>query len=102
MSMYCVSCDKELDKAIDSECLCYSCLQRVAEETRCVEPAFPQTVVLDNTMKSRGGLTKREWFAGMALQGLCVNGYYMSTEDRLNLAMSAYQLADAMLKEGAK
>jgi hypothetical protein len=48
------------------------------------------------------GLTKREWFAGMALQGLCVNGYYMSTEDRLNIAMSAYQLADAMLKEGAK
>ena len=51
------------------------------------------------------GLTKREWFAGMALQALTgeyfkFNGACFS-KDHLyaNLPAHAYQMADAMLKQ---
>jgi len=54
-------------------------------------PAFP-------TNGGCSGLTKREWFAGMALQGLMVeNG--TDTPDS-NLAAWAYAAADAMLLAG--
>jgi hypothetical protein len=42
-------------------------------------------------------LSKREWFAGMALQGMLANGVYDGELER-----KAFELADAMLKEGVK
>lgn len=44
------------------------------------------------------GLSKREWFAGMALQGMLANGCVVCEKT----AEEAYQQADAMLEEGAK
>lgn len=46
-----------------------------------------------------GGLTKREWFAGMALIGIIMNG--MSTPEHL-VSEYAFKYADAMIKENEK
>lgn len=41
------------------------------------------------------GLTKREWFAGMAMQGMIHCGY----KDEDGLGKHSFKIADAMLKE---
>lgn len=58
------------------------------------EPAVPT----DNIFK---GLTKREWFAGMAMNGILSQ---VRIEDRVEKTVSewAYAIADAMLKESEK
>ena len=62
------------------------------------ESAFPRECVndCDHTHKSCKGLTKREWFAGMALQGYIIVDDDKSYEQ---LAGFAFNQADAMLKE---
>ena len=47
------------------------------------------------------GLTKREWFAGMALSGFCANPNLCGLPKETFKLMSEEQ-ADAMLKEGVK
>ncbi len=46
------------------------------------------------------GLTKREWFAGMALSGMCAaethDHFYQNNE---TMANEAFNKADAMIKE---
>ena len=49
---------------------------------------------------STGGLTKREWFAGMALSGITVHSYNQTDTDQKLLAKIAFGIADAMIKEG--
>lgn len=48
-----------------------------------------------------GGMSLRDWFAGMAMQGqlaACAVGYeYTGSDARLKCAIEAYQHADAML-----
>ncbi len=76
-------------------------------------PAYPRKCIndCDHAHESCKGLTKREWFAGMAMQGLISNGYgttIESVEDsgrKVNINLSwlsetSYKLANAMLKEG--
>lgn len=57
--------------------------------------------------KTTGGLTKREWFAGMTLQGILagdgsglnkIGASFEYTED--GVAKVCHQMADAMLKAG--
>jgi hypothetical protein len=45
-------------------------------------------------------MTLRDWFAGQALAGFAAdpNVATRSTENRHNLAIACYQLADAMMK----
>lgn len=49
------------------------------------------------------GMTLRDWFAGMALQGMMSNGFMPRAAknelDEWNWAQASYRLADAMLKE---
>ena len=46
-------------------------------------------------IRSRGGMTLRDWFAGQALVGAVTQGY-----DKAEVV--AYRIADAMLAERAK
>jgi len=52
-------------------------------------------------MQSEGGLSKREWFAGMAMQGWLAsfgpNDECSSSGTKEAIARQSYQLADAML-----
>lgn len=49
--------------------------------------------------KWKSGLTKREYFAAMAMQGLCSTGNYSNGQD---MAYDAVRAADALLEELAK
>lgn len=60
------------------------------------EPAFPER--LRGSVRgfvSEGGLTKREWFAAQAMQGLLAEG----TSDERLVAKWAVDYADAVLAE---
>lgn len=50
-------------------------------------------------LRSNNGLTKREYFAGLAMQGLCVNDGFPTNE---KLACAAVVIADALLEELSK
>ena len=59
------------------------------------DPAFPNDSTGDE------GLTKREWFAGMALQGILAShpGYVNNEADKM--AAAAFRMADTMIEQGA-
>ena len=59
--------------------------QRIAPDT-----------ISESRMDVEGGLTIRDWFAGMALQGMTANALW-DTESRDGIARLAYLCADAML-----
>jgi len=48
---------------------------------------------------SQVGLTKREYFAGLALQGICMQKYVQRDNDREAIAKWSVKMADALLKE---
>lgn len=63
--------------------------------------AYPEQCPNSSAGKVRGGLTKREYFAGLAMQGLCANylrenitGWNIST-----YAKEAVAIADELLKQ---
>jgi hypothetical protein len=65
------------------------------------ELAFPS--YFDNGDESyANGLTKREWFAGMAMQGIVSNSRFDETVPASKLAQHAFMVADAMLAEDDK
>lgn len=75
-------------------------------------PAFPQPQGTDahgspysaREVESDSGMSLRDWMAGMALQGLCMNPP-TETEALTDCASLAYNIADAMLiarKEASK
>lgn len=63
-------------------------------------PAFPRS---DDTVDEEG-MSLRDWFAGMALNGLLQNTHVQGAfSEGLNRnANAAYEIADAMLKERVK
>ena len=66
-----------------------------------LEQAFPSDVDLDKYEKgySHIGMTLRDYFAAKAMQGFMTN-ITKNTETSVQLyAKTAYQIADAMLKE---
>ena len=68
-------------------------------------PMFPVVERQEHLDRARvchewGGLTKREWFAGMALQGLLL--FPESTQMMGEVVRRSYEFADAMLKESDK
>lgn len=61
-------------------------------------PAFPQNDAAVNRINNHDGMSLRDWFAGMVLQGLAER--LSLTGDGLwyrDLADEAFKLADAML-----
>ncbi len=68
------------------------------------EPAFPQLKndILMGLVQNWGVLTKREYFAGLAMQGMCgLNVYKDITKHELaeKIAIEAVIRADALLAE---
>lgn len=63
-------------------------------------PAMPTQV---NGGDIYGGLTKREYFAGLAMQGLLANAYWNEPEygprTPESVAIASEEYADALLKE---
>lgn len=72
------------------------------------DPAFPQhPSQFDGKERAWGepGLSKREWFAGMALGGSMVGSFgsiLLSPQDAAAMAGEAYLIADAMIAEGKR
>lgn len=64
-------------------------------------PAFPRSGIFPRVLPQEG-FTKREWFAGMAVQGMLANFYQegFPRQQAEDYAKSAFHVADAMLKEG--
>lgn len=70
-------------------------------------PAFPNTLkITDADFADLRGLTKREWYAGLAMQGLyasCTTVNLKFDNDTLARdAKAAFAIADAMIAEGEK
>lgn len=68
------------------------------------EPAFP-TLEQNGDYDGRywntvAGLTKREWFAGMVLQGMLAHPTTPGTTQLL--VISCFQVADAMIEQSQK
>jgi hypothetical protein len=63
-------------------------------------PAFPaQFVTAQNTVELQAGMTLRDWFGGMALQGL-IAGCYAGNNIGFTVdgnVCAAYEYADAMI-----
>ena len=57
-------------------------------------PAFPSPYALPEHY----GMTLRDYFAAKAMQGYCSDPYYKKDCDQEDTAISAYKMADAMLK----
>ena len=68
-------------------------------------PAFPVPVSEEMLPIAIGGMSLRDWFAGMALQGLCVTNEHTSEPGTWNadyLAHAAFRFADAMIAQREK
>ena len=63
---------------------------------------YPQERTSGYITISEGGLTKREWFAGMALSGFLANSNIKTSIDDSVVSRVAFEFADAMIEEGAK
>lgn len=62
------------------------------------ESAFPEVQFFDEKpIASNGGLTKLEWFAGMAMKN-----HPMNYHDHGTIAEYCFDLAEAMLKESER
>ena len=60
------------------------------------ESAFPFEGGNNNGIQPSSGLTKREYFAGLAMQGILAYGGYATPHD---MASDAVMYADALLAE---
>jgi hypothetical protein len=62
-------------------------------------PAFPQNDAGVNRINNQDGMSLRDWFAGMALQGIIASG---CTDESGTIVAAAYIYADIMLAERVK
>jgi hypothetical protein len=63
------------------------------------EHAFPHLVIQDSVIRVEGGLTKREYFAAMAMQGLLPVTDKTEPDWGTRVAEGALNLADGLLAE---
>jgi len=63
------------------------------------DKVFPQTNKMGEVLKTEGGMSLRDYFAGQALQGRLSASFHSNAEGH---AKSSYEIADAMMKERAK
>lgn len=96
MSDRCQKCGKLLSASADSATLCCDCRRKTETTNTRAFPCVPHDLV-GRVVGMEYGLTKREWFAGMALQGM------LGDSERVGLpreyAETAVEFADALMKE---
>jgi hypothetical protein len=61
-------------------------------------PAFPLTSNWHNELKHYNGMGLRDYMAAKAMQGLFASGHYEGKVNIVEVAKTAYTMADAMLK----
>ena len=61
-------------------------------------PAFPQVATNSDGDLYQPGMTLRDYFAAKAMAGYLASPTYLHACEQLEIAMSAYQMADAMLQ----
>jgi len=77
------------------------------------QPAFPteRWDITSQANYTEHGMTLRQWYAGMAMQGMCANSDISKSMDRVGLepkearesiVESAFKTADLMIAEGEK
>jgi len=62
------------------------------------QPAFPHQRDTEGFKETDGGLTKREYFAAMAMQGICANPTAQIKPHGRDIAVIAIECADELLK----
>jgi hypothetical protein len=63
------------------------------------QPAFPQSSIrVTGPIENSLGMTLRDYFAAKAMQGYCSDPEYRNDCDQEDTAISAYSMAEAMLK----
>lgn len=72
------------------------------DENTCIDtggPAFPAGYHPEGNSADQHGMTLRDWFAGMALQGILASGARVTIPNMAAeiAAISSYRIADAML-----
>jgi hypothetical protein len=87
--------EKNLDSIITTARIIVNRIYAEEPETVCAQLRQVGDVAI-----SQIGLTKREWFAGMALQGLLSNHTPDSQNDKEYFARESFLIADAMIKAG--
>lgn len=63
-------------------------------------PTFP-VIASNQTPVDNPGMTLRDWFAGLAMQGICSQQMWENCEPEV-ISKWAYEQADAMLARRAK
>lgn len=65
------------------------------------QPAFPEPYINEPNLalSLKGGLTKREYFAAMAMQGLLSNPQVTDHMEYMHIASNAIYYADQLLKQ---
>ena len=61
------------------------------------QPAFP--LAFDDTLRLMVGLTKREYFAALAMQGILSHPVHYMAHNTTELAKEAVNCADFLLKQ---
>lgn len=69
----------------------------MSDKTNDGGPAFPRTSNLPYT-KSQEGMSLRDYFAGQAVAGLLSDKNFFLANPNNGIALTCYELADAMLK----
>lgn len=62
----------------------------------------PASPVTNDAKDGEQGMTLRDWFAGIALQGMCSNPNHDLDEIHDVAVRNAWRLADAMIAERSK
>jgi hypothetical protein len=73
----------------------------MTNQNNSTSPAFPHLEVdlMERPLQLHPGLTKREYFAGIAMQGYCANYHCWQEKTADQVAALSLQYADALLKE---
>jgi transcription initiation factor TFIIIB Brf1 subunit/transcription initiation factor TFIIB len=60
-----------------------------------LQPAF----ACANNFHHQQGMTLRQYYAGLAMQGLCINSFIEGEDDTKRIVIEAIKVADALIEQ---